>query len=179
MILLIVDVQKLIMNDRLYNYEAFAQNIVKLANTARENGVEVIYVRHDDGKGQLLSKGNSGFEIWDGIMPHENEKIFDKNVNSPFKESGLLEYLTEKGEKTLVVTGLQTEYCIDATIKCGFEHGFEVIVPENANTTTDNAYMSGEDTYRYYNKFIWKNRYAKCVTIENAIEILKGDTKWN
>ncbi len=165
------------MNDRLYNYELFAENIRKLADTARESGVEVVYIRHDDGAGQLLSKGNDGFDIWNSIAPLKNERIFDKNVNSPFKESGLLEYLTEKGEKTLMVTGLQTEYCIDATVKCGFEHGFEMIVPENANTTMDNAYLSGETTYKYYNEFIWKDRYAKCVSIETAIEMLRGEGK--
>ena len=165
------------MNDRLYNYELFAENIRKLADTARESGVEVVYIRHDDGAGQLLSKGNDGFDIWNSIAPLKNERIFDKNVNSPFKESGLLEYLTEKGEKTLMVTGLQTEYCIDATIKCGFEHGFEMIVPENANTTMDNAYLSRETTYKYYNEFIWKDRYAKCVSIETALEMLRGEGK--
>ena len=177
MILLIVDVQKLIMNDRLYNYELFAKNIRKLADTARESGVEVIYIRHDDGAGQPLSKGNDGFDIWHGITPLKNEHIFDKIVNSPFKESGLLEYLTEKGEKTLMVTGLQTEYCIDATVKCGFEHGFEMIVPENANTTMDNAFLPGEMTYKYYNEFIWKNRYAKCVSMRTALEMLRGERK--
>ena len=177
MTLLIVDVQKLIMNDRLYNYEIFAENIVNLAETARANGVEVVYIRHDDGTGQPLSKGNDGFEIWDDIAPQKNEHVFDKNVNSPFKESGLLEYLIEKGEKTLMVTGLQTEYCIDATVKCGFEHRFEMIVPENANTTVDNAYLSGETTYKYYNEFIWNNRYAKCVSMKTALEMLGGERK--
>ncbi len=43
MILLVVDVQKGITNDRLYAYDAFMSNIEKLINTARKNNVEVIY----------------------------------------------------------------------------------------------------------------------------------------
>lgn len=46
-----------------------------------------------------------------------------------------MEYLTEKSIRTVAVVGLQTDYCIDATIKCGFEHGFKVIVWENASST--------------------------------------------
>ena len=35
----------------------------------------------------------------------------------------------DKGETELIVAGLQTDYCMDATVKCGFEHGFKVYVP--------------------------------------------------
>lgn len=63
----------------------------------------------------------------------------------------------------MVVVGLQTDYCIDATIKCGCEHVFKMLVPENANSTFDNAFMSAETSYKYYNEFIWKDRYAKCI----------------
>ncbi len=63
----------------------------------------------------------------------------------------------------MVVVGLQTDYCIDATIKCGCEHGLKMLVPENANSTFDNAFMSAETSYKYYNEFIWKDRYAKCI----------------
>lgn len=64
--------------------------------------------------------------------------IFDKNVNSAFKSTGLLEYLKQKEETEIIVVGLQTDYCIDATIKAGFEHGFKMIVPAGTNSTFDN-----------------------------------------
>mgnify|MGYP003317866235 CR=1 FL=1 len=38
---------------------------------------------------------------------------------------------------------------LDAAIKCGFEHGFKMIVPANTNATFDNAFMTGEQTYKY------------------------------
>lgn len=60
----------------------------------------------------------------------------------------------EKNIHTVAVVGLQTDYCIDATIKCGFEHGFKVIVPKNVNSTFDNAFMTGEQSYKYYNEFM-------------------------
>ena len=85
----------------------------------------------------------------------------------------MLEYLRGKGEKEIVVVGLQTEYCIDATVKCGFEHGFRVIVPEYSNSTFDNEFMSAEQSYRYYNEFMWKNRYAECVSVEKVIGMME------
>lgn len=89
-----------------------------------------------------MTKGKAGFEIYDGFKPQPGEKIFTKTVNSCFKESGLLEYLREKQVKEVAIAGLMTDYCIDATVKCGFEHGFSIIVPKHANTTTDNEYMT-------------------------------------
>lgn len=173
MVLLVVDAQKLITKPDLYNFHAFKIAVKTLIAAARANYVEVIYVRHDDGAGAELTKGRCGFEIYDGFKPQQGEKIFDKMVNSSFKETGLLEYLKEKNVQTVAVVGLQTDYCIDATIKCGFEHGFKMIVPESANSTFDNAFMTGEQSYKYYNEFMWKGRYAECISVEETIERMK------
>ena len=82
------------------------------------------------------------------------EKIFDKTVNSYFKRTGLLEYLVEKNISTVAVVTVQIDYCIDVIIKCGFEHGFKIIVPETANSTFDNDFMTRVQSYRYYNEFM-------------------------
>jgi len=146
MVLLVVDTQKAITNNKLYQFEVFESRVKELIKKSRNNGVEIIFVRHDDGPGNELTKGNDGFEIYEGFMPDNDELIFDKTVNSSFKDTGLLEYLRKKEENTVVIVGLQTDYCIDATIKAGFEHGFKMIVPENTNSTFDNEYMSAEQT---------------------------------
>ena len=117
-----------------------------------------------------LTKGTDGFEIYEEFEPLENEKIFDKNFNSAFNGTDLLEYLKNKNEKEIIIAGLQTDYCIDATIKCGFEHGFNIIVPEYSNTTISNEFMSGEENYKYYNQFMWNGRYAECISFEETIK---------
>lgn len=173
MVLLVVDAQRLITTDKLYRFEEFVSNVETLIRTARENDIEVIFVRHDDGEGKPLTKGTDGFEIYDRFRPLDGEKIVDKTVNSPFIETGLLNYLDSVDVETLIVTGLQTDYCIDATVKCGFEHGFEVIVPAFANSTFDNEFMSAEDTYRYYNEFMWNGRYARCLSMEETLSLMR------
>lgn len=177
MVLVIIDVQKLITNDKLYNFEEFLINLECLIKVARENNVEIIYIRHDDGKASKLTRGNLAFEIYDKFQPKAKEKIFDKKVNSIFKDSGLLEYLKDKKEKELIIAGLQTDFCIDASIKAAFEYGFEVIVPAYANTTIDNSYMKGEKTYKYYNEYIWPNRYAKCISMEKVLEYMRSERR--
>lgn len=66
----------------------------------------------------------------------------------------------EKGIDHVVIMGMQTEYCIDATVKAAFEHGFHVFVPENSTTTFDNEYLPAMQTIDYYQYKIWNHRYA-------------------
>lgn len=172
MILLVVDTQKQITNAGLYKFDLFVDNVKKLISTARKNNIEIIYVRHDDGDGSDLTKGSDGFEIFEEFSPLNDEKIFDKTVNSSFNNTGLLEYLNEKHEKSIIVVGLQTDFCIDATVKCGFEHGFEILIPQYANSTFDNQYMSAEQTYEYYNNYIWSKRYAKCLSVNEVLDLM-------
>ncbi len=177
MVLLVVDTQKLITTDKVYNFKEFEKRIKSLISRARQNGIEVIYIRHDDGPTHVLTKGTDGFEIYEGFAPVKGEKIYDKTVNSPFKETGLTEYLRENGERDVMVVGLQTDYCMDATIKCGFEHGFHMIVPKYTNSTVDNDYMTAEQTYKYYNEFMWNRRYAQCVSYEEALNMMRKENK--
>ena len=123
--LLVIDIQKGITDERLYNFENFIKNTVRLINAARQNKVEVIYVQHDD------------------------------------------------GEDTLMIVGLQTNFCIDASVKSAFERGFTVIIPAETNSTFSNDYMDGETTYKYYNEMMWPKRFAKCISVDNAVEMLR------
>ena len=173
MVLLVIDTQKLITNDKLYAFDTFVSTVQTLIKAAREKGIEVIYVRHDDGPTHELTKGTEGYEVYGGFKPNADEKIFDKTVNSAFKESGLLTYLKQKGEKQVIITGLETDFCIDATVKCAFEHSFEVIIPAYGNTTVDNQFMRADESYRYYNEWMWKERYARCLSLEETLALMQ------
>ena len=87
--------------------------------------------------------------------------------------TGLSEYLKGKGIKQIIAVGLQTNFCIDATIHTGFDLGFEMLVPEYTNSTFDSEYMSAECAYRYYNEFLWNGRFAKCISMSDAIKLME------
>lgn len=178
MILLVVDTQKGCFDERLYAFETVRKNIKQLITVARENNVEVVYVQHDDGPGTDLDKGTDKYEIYYEFAPIGDEKRFEKNVNSAFHPmTGLTEYLQSKGEKDIIEIGVSTDYCMDATIKCGFEKGFTIFVPSYTNSTYDNPYFDKETAYKYYNEFMWGTRYAKIITVEQAIRLLQSSVK--
>lgn len=172
MVLLVIDIQKGITDERLYNFSEFINNVKKMIKAARENNVEVIYVQHDDGPETGFSVGDEEFEIYDEISPLELEKKYYKTVNSCFGNVELKNYLAEKNEDTLIIIGLQTNFCIDASIKSAFDQGYKVIVPTGANSTFDNEYMDKETTYKYYNELIWPDRYARCISVDETIMMM-------
>lgn len=181
MILLVVDTQKGCFNENLYLFETIKKNIIQLITLARENNVEVVYVQHDDGPGTDLDKSADNYEIYEEFAPRDGEKRFEKNVNSAFHPmTGLTEYLQSKGEKDIIAIGVSTDYCMDATVKSGFERGFNIIIPEYTNSTYDNPYFDKEAAYHYFNDFMWNKRYAKVISFEQATELLQSkDNKKN
>ena len=176
MVLLVVDTQKGCFDERLYSFETVRKNIKLLITTARENHVEVVYVQHDDGPGSDLDRSADNYEIYEDFAPENGERRFEKNVNSAFHPmTGLTEYLQTKGEKDIITIGVSTDYCMDATIKSGFEKGFRIFVPSYTNSTYDNPYFDKETAYRYFNEFMWGTRYAKIITVEQAVRLLQSE----
>ena len=54
------------------------------------------------------------------------KRSFRRSTTSIFKETGLKEYLDKQGIEKLVLCGMQTEYCVDTSVKVGFEYGYKL-----------------------------------------------------
>lgn len=167
--MLVIDMQNALILEHPFDEKRLVKTVAQMEEICRNKGIEVIFVRHED---NTLVPGENGFEISSKVAPKDGEKIFNKRFNSAFKGTGLLEYLREKGVERLIVTGLQTDFCVDATVKAGFEHGFEIVVPRGGHSTFDNRYLSGEELYHYYSYEIWNHRYAQVMSIDHIEECL-------
>lgn len=168
-IVLIVDMQNALMEAHPFREEELKENLKEVIGTARQKSIEVIYVRHDGGKGDELAFGTRGWQICDGVSPQEGERIFDKCYNSAFKETGLDAYLREKKITDIILGGLQTEYCIDATCKSAFEKGYHVWIPVHATSTFDNEYFSAEQLTAYFERKMWNGRYASVWPVSELV----------
>lgn len=171
--LIVIDIQKGITDERLYDFDGFLKNVTSIIDAARKNSIEVIYVQHDDGPETGFSIGDVDFEIADQIAPKAGDKIFVKEINSCFGNKDLATYLDKQNDKVLMIVGLQTNFCIDASVKSAFERGYRVIIPNGTNSTFDNDYMDGETTYQYYNKMMWPERFADCISLDDAIKMME------
>ena len=170
--LLVIDIQQALIDEHPANEELFLKRVDELIQAAHASGKEVIYVRHDGGAGDLLEQGSPGWRLNRSLSPSVQERIFEKRYPSSFKDTGLKDYLLERGIQRLVICGMQTEYCIDATIKSAFERGFSAVVPEGAHATYDAPEMAATSICALFER-IWNHRYAEVTSLQAAVDALK------
>lgn len=153
--LIIIDVQNILVETG-FQTKQMLDKISYLQEEARLKNVEIIYIQH------IESPEAAHSEEWE-LSPLLNrrtyEKVFQKNYNSIFKETRLKEYLDKQEIKQLILCGMQTEYCVDTSVKVGFEFGYHLIIPEGTVTTFDGEDPSAEDINDFY-QTIWAERFA-------------------
>lgn len=166
-VLLVVDVQEGLMEDHPTNEENFIKNVKDLIKLWRNQNKEIIFVQHQD-KEDLVPNSNR-WQIYHELHIQSEDKMIDKKFNSAFLHTDLDAYLKSKHIHTIVLVGMQTEFCVDATCKSAFEHGYSIHIPEGCVTTFDNSYMSGEQTNTYYYEKIWNGRFANICKLKNLL----------
>ncbi len=167
--LLVVDVQKAMFREQPHHGEELIAGISRLIGIARENNVEIIYIRHNGKKGSVMEPETDGWQIHDEIAPLPDEALFDKNFNSAFKETKLHRYLQTREVDTLIIAGLQTEYCIDTTCRVSFELGYRNIIPRGCNSTYDTDLIDAETIIRHHNEKIFDRRFGTLMDIDEVI----------
>ena len=139
--LLVIDVQKDVIANAVKTSEVIA-NINSLISNARTSNVPVIWVQHSD---DYLVKGSTGWEIVDELKPHPGDVRIYKTESSSFAETDLQAQLETLGTKSLIITGAQTDYCVNATSNAGVELGYQVTLVSDAHTTEDSDSKTAND----------------------------------
>jgi nicotinamidase-related amidase len=170
-VLLVVDIQNAILDDHPYQEKELISNVQTLLGHCRNKGLEVVYVRHNSKGDGSIKINTRPWQIGDEISPMPGEKIFDKCYCSSFRETGLKEYLDSKGVDTIILAGMQTEYCIDTTCRVAFELGYQVFVPEGAVTTLDNDMLKAEQINNYFLHRIWNDTFAQVKSVKEICEM--------
>jgi nicotinamidase-related amidase len=132
-VLLVVDIQR-----SLVDYldparrVGFLDMVAGLLDRARGTNVPVVYVRHNDDEMRI---GTKEWEIAEEIGPRPGEPIVDKRYRDAFRETDLADVLTRLAADHVVVCGMQSEFCIDATIREAERRGYRVTLVEDAHAT--------------------------------------------
>ena len=65
-----------------------------------------------------------GIEFHPNVQPNKNETIIKKHYPNSFKDTGLLNHLIKHQINHLVICGMMTHLCIDATVRAAYDLGF-------------------------------------------------------
>jgi nicotinamidase-related amidase len=145
--LLVIDIQ----NDYfaggtnpLVEADMAATNAARMIEFFRDRDLPVIFIQHiakrSDAKAFIPGTGGAG--IADQVRPLPGEKIFQKHFPNSFRETSLHEYLQAIGVKQLVVCGMMTHMCVDATVRAAKDFGYECLVIGDACATCDLDYWN-------------------------------------
>jgi nicotinamidase-related amidase len=153
--LLVIDVQKGMFDMpgmRPFDGEGVVRRIAELIARARKAGMPVIFVQHDGGEADALSPGKPGFALHPMLTPLEGEATVIKRQSSAFHETDLHKRLTELGIDHLIITGMQTEFCIDSTFRGARERGYRLTLVADCHTTFDSNVLPAEKIIAHHNR---------------------------
>jgi len=133
------------------NNENAEQQIECLLNEWRKRDMPVIHVKHNatelDSPLRPEEKGNQLKEPFRPLNDHSKgrtEFVFEKTVNSAFIGTQLELHLRSNKIKSLVLTGLTSNHCVNTTARMAGNLGFETYLVSDATATFDRIGVDGE-----------------------------------
>ncbi|MDM1293036.1 cysteine hydrolase [Sphingobacterium sp. N143] len=112
----------------------------KIIQRFREKGLPIVHIQHisaDPIHLPFFIEGTEFAEIHANVKPLPNEVVIRKHFPNGFRETGLLNYLKENKITELVVVGMMTHMCIDATTRAAVDLGYTCTVIDDACATLD------------------------------------------
>eukprot|EP01037_Dinobryon_pediforme_P005282 gene5282-5335_t len=123
-------------------------NMQKLQAECRRAGIEVLYTTIEnmtkDGRDRSLDYKISGLNVprgsWDAkvideIAPLEDEMVFPKTSSSVFISTNLDYVLRNLGVRSLIISGVLTDQCIDSAVRDACDLGYLVTTAVDACAT--------------------------------------------
>jgi len=145
--LIIVDIQ----NDyfpngkmELSNPGKAAANAAKILDWFRQNNKDnIFHVQHiaSNPEAGFFLPNTEGAKINEAVLPSKHEHIIVKNFPNSFLKTDLESKLREKGVTKVVIAGMMTHMCIDATVRAAVDLGFETTLIEDACATKELSYQ--------------------------------------
>jgi nicotinamidase-related amidase len=169
--LMVIDVQQGMFADPAHPPFEGLQVVAKIADLiaqARRVGAPVVYVQHDGGQGHPLTPGAPGYPFHVELTPRDGDVVVVKNHCSAFQGTDLEGLLKARGITDLVVTGMQSDYCVDTTVRSAFERGFKVLLVQDGHTTFDQGELTGAQIRRHHNRLL-DHDFARLAKAQDVI----------
>lgn len=138
--LLVIDIQ----NDyfpggrmELEGADAAAARAGEALKAFRAKGWPIVHVRHLSVRpgATFFIPGTEGANINSAVTPLGGEEVVEKNFPNSFRGTPLKDLLDKQGVRNLVVAGMMTHMCVDATVRQAADLGFKVTLLADACAT--------------------------------------------
>jgi nicotinamidase-related amidase len=174
--LLIVDIQ----NDyfpsgkgELYGPLEAAMKARQLLQCFREHKQPTVHIQHLSTRpgATIFIPGTEGANIHDSVAHYEGEPLVQKHFPNSFRETELLELLKGWEAERIIVCGMMTHMCVDATARAGADLGFQLIVAADACATKTLTYGETDIPAEHVQKAFLAalKSYGQVLTVEEII----------
>lgn len=173
--LLVIDAQESFRHRPYWSNDdapAFFDRLQALIDGAKARRLPIVQVFHVEDEGAFsLASGHVRTLAPIAIAP---DAIFHKHRHSALVGSGLPVWLTERGIRRLIVSGIRTEQCCETTTRHASDSGFDVDYVTEATltfamTARDGRVFSPAEI-RARTELVLADRFARIVTVEQALE---------
>lgn len=143
--LLLIDIQ----NDyfpggkmELRGAEAAARQAAKVLQCFRDRGLPIVHIAHEavQADATFFLPGTEGQKIHPLVHPRTGEPVVTKNFPNGFLGTPLLEILRRQAVNRLMVVGMMTHMCVDATARAAKDLGLHCTLIHDATATRDLAF---------------------------------------
>lgn len=140
----------------------------------RAEKLPVLHIQHISNRegATFFLPGTFGAEIHEQVKPVGAEKIIEKHFPNSFIETELQSYLSVNGITELVICGMMTSMCVDATVRAAKDLGYNCTVIADACAAPDLSFAGKEVGGKDVNIAIvgaLSYYYAKVVTANDLI----------
>ena len=122
--------------------EAAGKNAGAALARFRERALPVFHVRHLSVRpgATFFLPGTRGAEIHAAVAPRSGEPVLEKNFPNSFRNTELKALLEKEAIKNLVVAGMMTHMCVDASVRHAADLGYKVTLLGDACATRAQTY---------------------------------------
>jgi nicotinamidase-related amidase len=154
--LLIIDVQNDMFNEEnpIYNGDKLLDNINYLITKARSSSTPIYYIQHNEPAGQPLEYGTKGWEINPQITPNDEDIRVQKKTPDSFFNTNLEEELRKQEIGHLVLTGIQSDLCVDTTCRRAFSLGYDVTLVSDTHSTWNSSELDASQIINHHNQVL-------------------------
>lgn len=151
--LIVIDVQNDMFQEGniVFKGDSLLQGLKGLLNQVRTLNMPIFYVQHNEPAGYPLEHGTKGWEIHSEITPHTEDNIIQKTTPDSFFNTTLDSELKEKGIEHLFLVGMQTEICVDTTVRRAFSMGYKVTLVSDLHRTWPTKELTAQQIINHHN----------------------------
>ncbi|MFL9923948.1 cysteine hydrolase family protein [Herbaspirillum lusitanum] len=150
--LLIIDVQQALCSGTYATFDAarIIDNINGISEKLRAAGAPVIVVQHESNSGPFERDGE-GWQLPAALVVKDADLRLGKQGSDAFHQTPLQTLLQSHGVSELIVCGMQSEFCVDSTVRRAMALGYPVTLVSDGHTTIANGVLSAAQISAHHN----------------------------